>query len=82
MNFVTDFLIGWNVASAQRKLSVIAETSTWTEEMKAAYQAEQARVINERKARNARLWPFLIGVFAVMAVLAFIGQALPPIPGN
>jgi hypothetical protein len=47
-------LLGWNVGSAQRKLSLLAETATWTEEMKQAYQDKEA----ERAARKASgTWP-------------------------
>ena len=47
---IEDLWIGWNVWTAQDKLSRLADTATWTEPMKETYWALVAQYGSEAKA--------------------------------
>ena len=72
--FLYEMWVGVNVAAAQNKLSTIAETNTWTEEMKHAYQAmravERARVaaIHRRQKPLRIIAMIFIGALILFAI--------------
>ena len=53
MNF-TDVLLVWNTGRTARNTAKLAEMAMWTEEMKAAYWVEQAR-LRAQQAEQHRL---------------------------
>lgn len=76
LNLLFDFVAGFLAGRVVRNTAQIAQTATWTEEMKAAHQSALAERQAAQRALQERQRPLLYILLGFLAVIVLLGALI------